>query len=271
MSLITKLGPQAEPISLTEAKSHLRVDFSTDDALITAYITAARLTVENFTSRRLVIQTLEQRLDMFPGITHPIELLTSPLWDVDSIQYVDTASITQTLDPTIYRVDRYSDEPRIMPVFAKVWPFTLPTSDAVTVSYKAGYLMPVSIDTVGDTMTFAGHPLSAGDAVRVHNTDNAPPGGLALNTNYYVVNPTTNTIQLAATVGGAAINLTSTGTGLTFLYQRDFYPLINALKLILGHFYENREDVLVEERRATIQQLPMGAQSLMLPYCMSIF
>lgn len=46
--------PAVEPISLDDAKDHLRVDISDDDDLISALITAARERVENFCNRAFV-------------------------------------------------------------------------------------------------------------------------------------------------------------------------------------------------------------------------
>lgn len=43
-----------EPVSLDEAKLHLRVDDTTDDTLITTLIVAGRQDVENFTKRAWV-------------------------------------------------------------------------------------------------------------------------------------------------------------------------------------------------------------------------
>ena len=59
--------------------------------------------------------------------------------------------------------------------------------------------------------------LTTGTPVRFTSTGTVPPP-LVSNTVYYVVNPVGATCQLAATVGGAAINLTGAGTGTISLF-----------------------------------------------------
>jgi hypothetical protein len=54
--------------------------------------------------------------------------------------------------------------------------------------------------------------LSDGQAVRLTTTDTLP-GGLSLNTTYWVRDSSTNTFKLAATSGGSAIDITSAGVG----------------------------------------------------------
>lgn len=52
--LITVTPATEEPVTLDEAKQHLRIEHDADDALIGALITAARESVERFTGRALV-------------------------------------------------------------------------------------------------------------------------------------------------------------------------------------------------------------------------
>ena len=69
----------------------------------------------------------------------------------------------------------------------------------------------VIADPATDTITITAHGFSDGDEV-TYTVPAAPAsalGGLTGGTNYFVVGSTTNTIQLAATSGGAAINLTA--------------------------------------------------------------
>jgi hypothetical protein len=51
--------PSAEPITLTDAKDYLNVDFASKDALITRLITDARRYAENLLHKSLVTQTIQ--------------------------------------------------------------------------------------------------------------------------------------------------------------------------------------------------------------------
>lgn len=59
--------PAAEPVTLADAKTHMRVDTTLDDAYITLLITAARQFVENWTRRALIYQTWRLVFDHWPG------------------------------------------------------------------------------------------------------------------------------------------------------------------------------------------------------------
>lgn len=85
---------------------------------------------------------------------------------------------------------------------------------------RDGERMPVSTaggatftaDAGTDVCTSSSHGLANGDVLLL-TTSNTLPGGLAVETPYFVRDVTTHTFKLAATSGGSAINITSTGTG----------------------------------------------------------
>lgn len=127
-------GPAIEPITLAEAKVHLRVDIADEDAYITGLIQAAREAAEDRTERALITSTWRVALDAFPAT---IYVPVPRLQEVTLITYLDAAGATQTLAESAYRVDSVSEPARITPV--DTWPETLAASNAVVVSYTAGY------------------------------------------------------------------------------------------------------------------------------------
>ena len=154
LQLIT--APGDEPVSLAEAKLHLRVDFPDDDALIVAMIAAARHHAEMLTRRQLITARWKFVLDRFPvsGCLgnagqaagdpfflpgNAILLPKSPLQAVLGIDYLDTGKVLQTLPATDYVVDAACEPARITPVAGSTWPGTLPQIAAVSVLFDAGY------------------------------------------------------------------------------------------------------------------------------------
>lgn len=71
-----------------------------------------------------------------------------------------------------------------------------------------------TVDAGTDVITAAGHGMVAGQQVRFAGT--AVPTGLTAGTIYFTRDVTTNTFKVAATASGAAIDLTSAGTAVTF-------------------------------------------------------
>jgi hypothetical protein len=124
MAIKITLAPSAEPVTLLEAKAHLRVDVTDDDLLITNLISAARVHAENVCRRAFVTQKWDLYLDSFPKYTYygvvpgyvPVDQLPSgwlsmrnyavrfrggkidipfpPLQSVDAVKYVDVSPVT---------------------------------------------------------------------------------------------------------------------------------------------------------------------------------
>lgn len=136
-ALVLITAPTAEPVTLAEAKAHLRVDNSDSDTLITALIVAARERAETETRRALITQTWDLYRDAFPSweLIVPKPLLQT----VTSITYTDSNGVTQTLATDQYLVDSNSEPGRITPAYGLVWPSTRWQTNAVKVRFVAGY------------------------------------------------------------------------------------------------------------------------------------
>jgi uncharacterized phiE125 gp8 family phage protein len=136
MNLKIITAPITEPVSLAEAKLHLRVTTDTDNTLITSLISSARQHCENITCRALASATFELVMDTFP---EKIVLPMSPVESVTSIKYTDSDGIETTLAATEYIL--YTSEPAVViPDYDVSWPsFTEYPLGAVKVRYVAGY------------------------------------------------------------------------------------------------------------------------------------
>ena len=129
-SVTSVVAPAAEPVALDEAKRHLRVDVTSRDLDIAAFITAAVAHVETLTRRALITRTSALRLDAFPATA--IAMPHPPLRAVDSITYTDTNGDSQTWTPSDYSVDVLTEPGRIQPAFGEVYPATRGVFNAVT-------------------------------------------------------------------------------------------------------------------------------------------
>jgi uncharacterized phiE125 gp8 family phage protein len=129
-------GPGEEPITLDEAKLHLRVDVTAEDTLINGLIIAARQAAEQATGRALMQQTWELALDCFPD---EIRLQMPPLQSVSSVKYLDQDGVLQTLATSEYLVNDYKEPARIVLAYGKSWPSTRDQENAVLVRFVAGY------------------------------------------------------------------------------------------------------------------------------------
>lgn len=130
-------SPANEPVTLADAKQHLRVDGTDEDAYITSLIAVARVTAEERLERTLVATPWLLVLDAFPDA---IRLTMPPIVSVQSVTYWDDAGVQQTLDPADYVLDAVSEPGFLVPAPGKAWPATQAGRiNAVAVNYTAGY------------------------------------------------------------------------------------------------------------------------------------
>jgi hypothetical protein len=83
---------------------------------------------------------------------------------------------------------------------------------ATKVNAAASVAANINFTASGATLTANGHGLNDGESVTLKTTGTLP-AGLSASTEYFVVNATTNTLQLSLTQGGSAITTTSAGSG----------------------------------------------------------
>lgn len=191
-SLRVTTQPTVEPVTLTQAKSHCRLETSSDDALMSALVTAARAWCEEHCARKFVTQTVDLTLDAFPcgSLCLPGGVVQS----ITHVKYRDEDDALQTWAAAEYISDLNSEPARLEPAMNYAYPAARGRVGAVTVRYVAGYA-PI------------GSP-----------TDYAEPVP---------------------------------------------QPIKQAILMMVGHFYENRESVAVG---VSVAEMPMGVDALLWPY-----
>lgn len=129
----------SEPVSLFEARDHLKLDTTgsthPDDALVEAYIEAAREHVENRTGRTLVTTA---RTEYFDCWQDEFILMWAPVLSITTLKYVAGDGTLTTLDSAIYRTDLASLRARVTLAYGEVWPDALPVSNAIQFAYSTG-------------------------------------------------------------------------------------------------------------------------------------
>jgi uncharacterized phiE125 gp8 family phage protein len=129
-------APTYEPISAADVAEYIRVDdLAEDQLLLDGMITAARQYLEQYLSRPIATQTLEEALT---GWVDPI-VLDSSLQSVTSIKYLDLNGVEQTLASNQYLVDTYSEPAQITPAYNVEFPELYAVPNNVKIRYVAGY------------------------------------------------------------------------------------------------------------------------------------
>lgn len=137
MSTVRISQPSVEPITLAEAKAHLRVTHDDDDLEINAMISDARAACEDRLQRTLITSGWRLTLPAFQPV---IYLAMGDVQSVMTVTYTDPNGTIQTLSPSAYQLGRSNGQPVLVPAPGQSWPATQAgVIEAVTVEYLAGY------------------------------------------------------------------------------------------------------------------------------------
>lgn len=136
-------GVTAEPVDLADVLLHARVDGLEESESCAAYITSARIWVENELDTALAQRSVTLTLDEFPD--DEIEFRFPPLNSITSIVYLDSSGASTTLSTSLYRVDTAGRPPRITPAYGQLWPYTYPVTSAITITASVGYSSAASV------------------------------------------------------------------------------------------------------------------------------
>lgn len=259
---IKRLTPLRPALSSAEVRSHLRQIDAHEAGLIDGYVLASQQDIEIQCERAITAAQFRLTLPGFPPgsitrlVSQPFEeshydgyssrtgaytdgsgilLKMCPVVAITSIAYYDVDNAAQTYSTYNLFTD---DEPGVVrQSLGTFWPNTYSRGDAVTITFWAGSLIPLTVNVATDTFTsVTGYPFADDDPVIISKSGNSNsvigdvasvPDGITENTTYYVVSSTGTTFQIAATVGGAAVSLgnpSASGQSIDLLFAGQIEP-----------------------------------------------
>lgn len=281
--------PSLDPVSIVDARAHSRQSFSIDDSVIAGYIRSATLACENIMRRALMPQSWQLTLQHWPGRDYlnarqfvapeeyakynRIELPLPPLISITSFTYTDTQGNVYPMTAGYgsaegnYTLDLSTEPGRIMLPYSGSWPTTilLPGSP-IQIVYLCGYpVFSGTINVNGSTgiATLASgtfDPRLAGTWVTITPAASTPSAAASYNV-LTVIDPTH--IQLVPPSNGAVLSNLTAAT-----YSGNAVPMSirHAILLLVGHFYDNRETIVVGRSASIATEVPFTLDALLAPY-----
>lgn len=127
--------PPVEPVSLEEAKQHLRVELTDEDPLISNLIQTAREHAESFQNRSFITRTYELFLDIWPDTSFVLPM--GPIQKIISVVCLDENGEEIQVNPDIYFLN---SKGHIFLNKGEIWPdVVLRKTEGVKITYEAGY------------------------------------------------------------------------------------------------------------------------------------
>lgn len=137
MGLVLTAAPAVEPITVEDAKMHLRIDHGDEDMLLASLIAASRLQVEAVLDAALITQSWSLELDDWPDGRE----LHLPIWPVQSVEAVrisDRDGEMVELGAEAFSLDGASKPPRLVSISGD-WPSPGTRALGIEILFTAGF------------------------------------------------------------------------------------------------------------------------------------
>jgi uncharacterized phiE125 gp8 family phage protein len=133
------VAPAIAPVTLSEIKEQLRVDYPDDDTLIARLINVAVA----YTDAQGVLghAMISQKWGQWVKSTPPQSVMISlgPVIQIDAVKYYDEAGVLQTDTLSNYEITGTRFTTQIGPKDGFNWPVTQERSDAIRIEFTSGY------------------------------------------------------------------------------------------------------------------------------------
>lgn len=252
-----------ELFTLAGVKDWLKVEHSSDDALITSLITAARSTAEMFLRRSLTPKSyawIGAQLADFIALPYPA------LRAVDAVRYYAPQETTlATVDADTYTVCIDTSPGIVQLAEGATWPTTALRVDAVRITYRAACAYPCALPegSPADAVRVPGHALRADDVVHYYAFDGDPWSGLEHGGVYTVASAADGLVTLRDSVG-AIVQPSAGGGGEPAVHWLGTIEPVYRLAMLqaIASWYDHRASLTSQD----MSQLPDAARWLLHPH-----
>ncbi len=138
MALVLTSPPALEPVSIAEAKDHLRVDHSDEDAYISSLILTSRLHIESALSLALINQSWTWTFDAWPQRSQSVTLPLRPVSTIISIATLASDGTPTVMPVADYELDGDHVPPRLLRTVNQ-WPKPGKSRAGIEVSFVTGF------------------------------------------------------------------------------------------------------------------------------------
>lgn len=137
MAIVMTSAPALEPVTLSEAKDHLRLDGSAEDVLVQSLILTSRLHVEAALGLALISQGWRLTLDRVPE-TDTLMLPLRPVAAITAIRIFAADGSDSVMPADDYALDGSPLDPRLVRR-AAAWPIPGRARSGIAIDLTAGY------------------------------------------------------------------------------------------------------------------------------------
>ena len=135
MTIAELAPPVGEPLTLAEARAHLRIDDTADDPVIADLITTVREHLERTTGLVLIARSFRLYLDRWPQ-GRVLEIGRGPIRSIETITGYDALGAPFEADMTGFVLDGRASPPRL---FLPAAPETARAVNGIEIDFTAGF------------------------------------------------------------------------------------------------------------------------------------
>jgi len=269
--LAVKVAAESRDLTtLSSVKEALGLTTTANDSQLDRLIKAASRVVEDYTGRTFAREVVTEKfgvdIDEFELGSARIVLSRRPVLTIQEIRYdgsaIDMSDVTleDAEAGFVFRtggfvstlIERQNIEKVRTGTLKPIW----------EVDYSGGYVLPsfsalssnfatTDVDISTDTFSISGHAFVDGDTVRFSSTGSLP-APLTTTRDYIIRDSATNTFKVTDAKGGAALDITSVGSGTHTVTRQKTLPSSienDVIQLVVSFFRQEGTDQRITSER----------------------